>query len=519
MITNKKKLPLLMFASVFSVVGCSPNATVPTIDPSRMIEVANNYIAENKDSVNNSLKPTFHLSPLIGWMNDPNGFSEFGGKYHLYYQYYPYDAVWGSMHWGHQSTTDFVSWNHESVALAPDHTYDREGCFSGTAIQEDGKQYVAYTSVSGGKQNQSIAFSYDGNTFEKLEANPVISGKDLPEGFVNEDFRDPKIFKINNKYFIFCGNRDTKGNKQIICFTSDSIESGWKYLGIVYSSVNVGGIFECPDFISFDDKDVLIASPQRIGRSHEYHYQNDDSCVYKVGNFNPSTGRLVYRGDEPLEEFDKGFSFYAPQTMTTSDGRRILTAWMKSWSESNITRSHRWAGSMVLPRELTLVDDHIYQAPIRELANYFTNHQTHDDVELNNSALDLESFKGRTSSISLEIDVSNNPSEAGIEVYKNENESTKIYYSSREGCVIFDRSNCGSILNDTRKAKVDPINGKIKLQIILDVSSCEVFINDGYYTMTGNIFASENHDNVTIYCNGKASFSRLSFDNIDVNND
>ena len=487
-----------------------------TIIPSNLVTLANSYIQSHKDDVDNSRKPLFHLSPLIGWMNDPNGFSEFNGNYNLFYQYYPYDAVWGSMHWGHQTTKDFIKWEHQSVALAPDTNYERGGCFSGTATTVGDKHYLVYTSVVGGKQNQSMAYSYDGINYKKLDKNPILSGKDLPEGFSNNDFRDPSIFKKGDKYFIICGNQDNKGNKQIICYRSDSIDGEYKYLGVTLSRQNVGGIFECPDFLTIDDKDILIASPQRISRSHDYHYQNDDSCIYKVGTFNPNTARLVYQGDNEFEEFDKGFSFYAPQTMQTSDGRHILTAWMKQWSETNITRADGWAGSMVLPRELTLKDDHIYQNPVRELANYFSNTTNIIEKVVNNESSALNDIKDRTCSISLEINVNESSRNAGIEVFKKGNESTRIYYDNVEKCVVFDRNGAGSLLNGIRKAKVDPIDGKIKLQVILDISCVEVFINDGYYTMTGNIFADEDYNEIALFSNTDTTFSNISYSHINI---
>ena len=509
----------LMFLSALFLTGCGGSQDITTSEPakeSEKVALANKYIEENKDTVDNSLKPTFHCSPLIGWMNDPNGFSEFNGKFHLFYQYYPYDSVWGSMHWDHQTTTDFVKWNHERVALAPDQEYDKDGCFSGTAITEGDTHYLVYTSVIPGAQNQAVAYSKDGVVYSKNPGqNPILTGKDLPDGFSNADFRDPSIFKKDDTYYLLAGNADSSGNKQIICFSSKSITEGWKYLGVTYSRRDVGGIFECPDYVTVGDKEVLISSPQRIARADEYEYQNNDASVYKVGTFNPRNGRFYYQGSDRLEEFDKGFSFYAPQTMKTSDGRSILTAWMKSWGESNITKSDGWAGSAVLPRELSVKDNHVYQAPIKELSNYFTSTVNKDFLAIENNSVDMDEMQGRTSSITFEMDVKD-ASTAGIEVFKNGMESTKIYYDTNEGVIVFDRSRCGSLLDGTRKAKVAPIDGKIKLQIILDVSSCEVFINDGYYTMTGNIFADETHKNVTFFSSGKTIFSNVVYHNIQV---
>ena len=136
-------------------------------------------------------RPVFHLSARAGWMNDPNGFSWFGGQYHLFYQYHPYDSHWGPMHWGHAVSEDLLSWRYLPAALAPDMPYDRDGCFSGSALTlHDGRHLLMYTGVAKevlsdgslrGVQTQNLAFG-DGTDYRKFEKNPVLSARDLPEG-------------------------------------------------------------------------------------------------------------------------------------------------------------------------------------------------------------------------------------------------------------------------------------------------------------------------------------------------
>ena len=92
-------------------------------------------------------RPKIHFSPEEGWMNDPNGMVYVDGVYHFFYQKYPYDTSWGPMHWGHSVTTDMISWEQLPAALAPDQDYDRNGCFSGSAIEAD-NNCLLYTSPS-----------------------------------------------------------------------------------------------------------------------------------------------------------------------------------------------------------------------------------------------------------------------------------------------------------------------------------------------------------------------------------
>ncbi len=139
----------------------------------KTVEKANAYIQAEKGNVNSIFKPQAHLTPETGWINDPNGFVYFRGEYHLFYQFNPYESVWGPMHWGHAKSKDLVNWEHLPVALAPDKDYDKDGCFSGSAIVKDDVLWLMYTghivnedgTVS---QVQNMAFSTDGIHFEKL---------------------------------------------------------------------------------------------------------------------------------------------------------------------------------------------------------------------------------------------------------------------------------------------------------------------------------------------------------------
>ena len=91
----------------------------------------------------------YHLTPPSGWMNDPNGFCHFGGRYHLFYQHYPKAPRWGRMRWGHAVSDDLVRWERLPIALKPDGFWDCAlGCFSGSAVVQDDGMRLFYTGVS-----------------------------------------------------------------------------------------------------------------------------------------------------------------------------------------------------------------------------------------------------------------------------------------------------------------------------------------------------------------------------------
>ncbi|EAC9468344.1 glycoside hydrolase family 32 protein, partial [Listeria monocytogenes] len=115
------------------------------VEETAILDKANRFIEMMRGKVNPQYRQNYHFSAPIGWINDPNGFIYYKGHYHLFYQYYPYDSRWGPMHWGHARSSDLVHWEDLPVALAPDQPYDSGGCFSGSAIERDGKLYLFYT--------------------------------------------------------------------------------------------------------------------------------------------------------------------------------------------------------------------------------------------------------------------------------------------------------------------------------------------------------------------------------------
>jgi beta-fructofuranosidase len=189
--------------------------------------------------------------------------------------------------------------------------------------------------------------------------------------------------------------------------------------------------------------------------------------------------------------------------MKLEDGRTILMAWKQMWDRTLVTQADNWVGSYTLPRELSLKENHIYQSPIKELENYRQNGISYANKVINNSLI-LPNVSGTKLELDLQLEIGN-AKVAGIKLFKGTYNETLVYYDAVNGNVVFDRSRSGKSIagvesNDsTRSEKVSLIDGKLNLRIFLDVSSVEVFINDGYVTMTSNVYPDEADTGIEFY--------------------
>lgn len=442
-------------------------------------------------------RPGFHLTGPIGWINDPNGFSAYKGEYHLFFQYHPYQVKWGPMHWGHAKTKDFLKWDFLPCAIAPDTEADRDGCFSGSAIElPDGKQLLMYTGVYREQredgymqdyQHQCIAIG-DGINYEKYEGNPVLADAELPERASRYDFRDPHIWKDGDMYYSVIGNRSPDGSGYLLVFESkDALH--WSFKKVLEACYDeYGKMWECPDFFELDGKQVILVSPQEMAPlGLEFH--GGFGTVALIGSFDRDNFNFTR---ENLHAVDYGIDFYAPQVVKTADGRQVMIAWMENWTnvECKIPE-RRLYGAMTLPRELSVRNGRLLQNPVREIANYYGRNVHFENVIISKEA-NLAGVKGR--SIDLTVDVKPT-AKSGFEWFKlnlvkDGEHGVVIRYKPGTGIVKVDRSRSGGRFDivHTREFYVFPHDGGIRFRVILDGNSMELFVNDGEQAATFKLY-------------------------------
>ncbi|BCZ48715.1 glycosyl hydrolase [Clostridium gelidum] len=469
---------------------------------SKQLEEALEFIKNNKYTIKKENKPKYHVIGDIGWINDPNGFSCYKGEYHLFYQYYPYDIKWGPMHWGHATTKDFIKWTPKPVALAPDESYDENGCFSGSAIQVGDKHVLMYTAhldpdkenPQSIRQTQCIAIG-DGKRYVKVEENPVIKTEQIISKSNLSDFRDPKIWEKDGHFYVVVGSRHEDGSGQILLYKSENLVD-WSFVGVMCRSENkLGRMWECPDLFELDEYDVLLTSPQEM-KPEVHRFQNVFGTICMIGKVNYETGEYTY---DICDEIDGGLDFYAPQTLITPDNRRIMIAWMQSWERNIPSDKFGFTGMMTIPRELTVKNNKLIQNPVREIENYRSNKIEYKNVKIDGDVR-LDNIEGNCIDLIIEIPKVDYMT-FEIKLFKNEEFETVLSYNAKEKVLTFDRSNSGSGINALNKTttKIESGNDEIKLRLLIDLYSVEVFVNDGEYTMTSTVYSPENAQEISFY--------------------
>ena len=469
--------------------------------------------------VTDAERPCFHLTPLVGWMNDPNGFSYYKGKYHLFYQYNPYATSWAPMHWGHAVSSDLLHWEHLPVALAPDAPYDDfNGCFSGSAVElADGRHLLMYTGVASDgrtadghvrpKQTQCLAIG-DGVDYQKFEGNPVIDGSFLPNGGSTEHFRDPKVWREDDgTYRAVIANLAAEGGGQILLYRSaDGL--AWQPAGVLSRNKGrYGRMWECPDLFSLDGYDVLLLSPQdMLPEGHEFYSGNGTLCI--IGHVDKKTGELA---EETLSSIDNGIDFYATQTVLTPDGRRVMVAWMQNWdSITGVARTVRLFGSMTVPRELRVRDGRLFQWPVRELDELRHDEVSHRGVVLGADPMALDGVSGRVVDLLLDVrpeDAANPYEELVIWFAQDERFHCSLRYRPATGTLIISREHAGSrrAFVHHRKCDIPGAPAELSLRMVLDKNSVEVFVNGGEKAVTMTIPTELSADGITFCVSGAAA--------------
>jgi len=445
---------------------------------------------------NELYRPQFHFTPEKNWHNDPNGLVYYDGEYHMFYQYNPNGKEWGYMHWGHAVSKDLIHWEHLPIALYPDeNSTDKVKCtaFSGSAIVDKnnllGKQsgnektlVAFYTSQDCG---QRIAYSTDkGRTWIKYEGNPIIQ-------YNNDDARDPKVIwhEPTQKFVmvLYRKSEDDDKSKGISFYSSNNLVD-WKW------ESHIPGFFECPDLIELkvtnqpDEKKWIL-------------FDGDGS--YLIGKFDGKK----FTAESAKMKSDFGKNYYATQTWSNfpeEDGRTIQIAWMKGGEFPEMP----FNGQMTFPCELSLnkfsFGYKLIRKPLKEIEKL---HGKHHDWENKNLIPGLNKnlvngVKGDCLHIIGEFDLKTSDNFGFMLRTNNKNSGTEVLYDVKRGTL--------SVLGST--TPLLPIDNKIRLELLVDRASIEIFANDGQSVVSNCFTPEEGAEGLILFTNG----GELGVDKLDI---
>lgn len=459
------------------------------------LKLSGSFDMANKES----FRPVYHHTPAYGWMNDPNGMFYKDGVYHLYFQYNPYGAVWGNMHWGHSTSTDLMHWKFEGCAIVPDAW---GAIFSGSCVVDHentagfGKEAVVafYTSAKstpwGDIQMQSMAYSLDnGKTFTKYEGNPILTSSE-------KDFRDPKVFwYAPGKHWV------------MILAVGQHME--------IYSSVNLkewkkesefgamqgahGGVWECPDLVeipvegSREKKWVLICNLNPGGPF------GGSAAQYFVGSFDGK--KFVNESPTQTKWMDWGKDNYATVTWNNApDGRCIALGWMSNWQYANNVPTRQYRSANTLARDLTLYREgqelYLKSTPSVEVKKARGKKVSIPSFKVSEKHEMVNLFEEKQGAYEVEIVIQNaGASKIAFCLLNDKGEKVSMYYDLNRKQFVMDRSESGTVdfSKDFPAVTVAPANvdKELTLRLFVDRSSIEAFGEDGKFVMTNLVFPSQ----------------------------
>ena len=483
----------------------------------------------HRPSASDPWRPAVHLTAEKNWLNDPNGLVYHDGTYHAFYQYNPRGNSWGNMSWGHSTSKDLVHWEQQPVAMEAS---PQEEIFSGSIVMDKNNasglgtaqnppMVALYTSAYGkngalpqGSQAQSVAFSVDnGSTWQKYKGNPVLNLAPT-----NNNFRDPKITWYEpGRYWVMT---TVVADAQVVKMFKSTDLLHWDFLSDFSGVGAQGGLWEVPELVQMDVEDSTAKKWVMLLSINPGGIAGGSGMQYFVGEFDGTrfTAENAAPADAPLTEsqwLDHGADYYAANSISGAPGGKpVLLGWMGNWDYAQHVPTTPWRGSMAIPRELTLVRGQKrleLRSAIAGVARETLEHSGEvksKNLTVGPEAQDLGAdFASRTQLIELEMDLTS-AREAGILLRRSADGSAslRISYNKEKRTVKVDRSKAGTSNFSEKFSPYHEValpssgsDGKLRLRILLDSSSVEVFAQDGAAVISDTFFPDWDNTGSSIF--------------------
>jgi len=420
------------------------------------------------------LRPGYHfvIPEGVAIPFDPNGAIYWKGRYHLFYIFQDKRSGKKSDHWGHISSTDLFHWRHHPTGLL-------DGMYSGNCfINKDGVPTMCYHQVDQGNA-LAVALDDELNEWKKLDSNP-ITPKTREGDQHHGKYRswDPFGWYEGDTYYAIFGGEHPAIAK------SDSLDGEWQYVGDLFAhgveGVSLEEDVSCADLFKLGNKDVLLCISHRLG------------CRYYLGEW--KNEQFYPESQAQMSWVDN--TFFAPESMQDSEGRRIMWAWLLDFREFGVRLEHGWSGTMSLPRVLSLDEDGELRMDVpKEIEALRYRPFKQEDFEVQ-SGKDMIIDDIRSNSLELAINMESvDASVYGVKVCVSPDgqEETVISYDASEGKLKVDTRRSGPE-GTPKNVEAGPFslkaNERLKLRIFVDKSVVEVFAN-GRQAVMRRIYPSQ----------------------------
>ena len=404
--------------------------------------------------MNQRPRPRIHFAPKSGWMNDPNGLIQHNGYFHLFYQCRELGDGDRRLKWGHARSADLLHWEDLPIALEPTPGGpDQDGCFSGCATVHGEEVWVLYTGVHGARQRPCLARASDADLLhlEKCPENPVIAEPPVP---IVAGFRDHTLREEDGVIRQLVGSGTPESGGCVFEYRSKDLLA-WEYVGVFSDSADTGvpgTMWECPDLFMLEGSWHLIIST---------HTEHPNDVWYLSGQVSPegfapfATGRM-----------DLGARWYAPQSFTADDGRRIVFGWLREHEEEVPQDLASRVGVMSLPREyVTKANGALGMRPCRELLGLRQQEFVPVSGDGDTARIDVGHLQA------LEVVVEDPGGSGDLVIELTDGANTRVAVASLSG----DRAAIG---REPRGGERDPrASGAVRL--FFDSGVCELFTPEG----------------------------------------
>ncbi len=429
-------------------------------------------------------RPQFHFSPRTGWTNDPNGLVLYKGEYHLFFQHNPFDVKWGNMTWGHAVSRDMVHWTERESALKPD---QMGTMFSGSAVVDwnntaglqkgEEKTIVLFYTAAGGTNPESkgqpftqcLAYSNDGGrTFTKYAGNPVVPN-------IVKENRDPKVvWHAPTRQWIMALFLD--GNT--FAFLSSPDLKKWT----LFQQIDTPKLSECPDFF-----EMPVDNEPGVSK----WVWTSANGSYLVGSFDGKR----FTTEVMTQALSSGANYYAAQTFSDlPNNRRVQMSWMQGGNYPGMPFNQQ----MSCPYELKLRKRgygsyRLSALPIGEMEALRGAAHRWKDMDVKPGENLLSALQGDLWDITAVIEPGA-AKQVGFKVY-----GRSVAYS------VAQRPRDNTLSSAQLSAPMAPDNGRVRLRILIDRTTVEVFGNDGDVVMPACFLPEENTAPLELFAAGGAA--------------